>query len=83
MTSRTDFDLAPEIAALCDDAKLWLDLAAVVAWSMGVTLPEGIAAMLRNQQRIYTGYMPEPQRRNVLHRMYCDGLLVRPLRRAA
>jgi hypothetical protein len=38
-----------------------------------VTVPQGIAA-LAAEQRIYTGYMPEPQRRDVAHRAYRDGL---------
>lgn len=81
MTSMIDprFALDPAIDALCDQAVAWLSMTVVVAWRLGTTVPQGIAAMLRQEQRVYTGYMPKSVRRNVRHRMYCDGLLTRPL----
>lgn len=63
--------LDPEISALCDDAANWLSMVAMSAQCMGVTIAQGIAALM---PRIATGYMPAPQRRAVAHRAYCDGL---------
>jgi hypothetical protein len=73
------FALDMDIAALCDDAAAWLTMASMCAQAMGVSLPEGIAAMLRSQTRIHTGYMPEAQRKNLAHRMYRDGVKIKPL----
>lgn len=79
-TSTIDLDpsVDPELAALCDDAAGWLMTATASAAVLGIPLPEGIARMLG---RVHTGYMPEPQRRNVKHRALRDGLRTRKLAR--
>jgi hypothetical protein len=73
------FALDPAIATMCDDAQVWMTMAAMSAMVMGLTLAQGIDAMLRDQTRIYTGYMSEEQRRAVRHRMYCDGVMTPPV----
>ena len=67
------FALDPFIAALCDEAAAWLTMVATCAAGMGGTVAQGITALLA-AERMHTGYQPEPQRRNVRHRMYRDGL---------
>jgi hypothetical protein len=74
------FTLDPDIAALCDEAASWLCMAANAAALMGMTLAQGIVAML---PRLHTGYMPAPQRRAVAHRAYSDGLRTPPRRETA
>lgn len=69
--SADPFALDSTIAELCDVAAVWLCQVAVCARAFARTTPEGIAALM---PRVYTGYMPEPVRRNVRHRLYRDGL---------
>ena len=77
MVQPMDTQLDPEIAALADAAQGWLACAAACAAMLECTLPHGIEAMLvqeRASERLYTGYMPEEQRRDMRHRLYSEGL---------
>jgi len=81
MADALTFD--PDIAALCDEApepmSPWTLAWVTMARANSVT-PEDArdsfyaAAVGQMYPRPHTGYMPEPQRRNVRHRLYCDGL---------
>jgi len=74
------FALDPEIAVLCDDAADWLSVAAQAASNMGLTLAQGIVAML---PRPSSGYMPKAQRSAVAHRLYSGGIRKPPRRMTA
>lgn len=72
--------LDADIARMCDDAATWLACAAATAALMGLTLAQGIVAML---PRVFTGYRPAAQRRAVAHRLYSEGLVKPPRRETA
>jgi hypothetical protein len=80
MTDANHFALDPAIAAMCDEACIWLGCVAGAAMMRGLTIPQGIEAL---RPRVHTGYMPAAQRSAVAHRAYRDGLRTPPKRPTA
>ncbi len=80
MADQLPLESDPEMLALLDSAKLWLDQSAVCASMLGITTPEGIASMM---PRLHTGYAPEAQRRAARHGLYVAGIRKAPRRETA
>ena len=59
--------------------ELWLVWCSCAAQALGLTLEQGLVAQVQARKpRLYTGYMPEQQRRAVRHNLYTDGIRKAP-----
>ena len=74
------FTLDPWLIDECAKAAVWLWQVEIAAGQLGLTVPEGIDAL---RPRLHTGYMPKPQRRDLRHRTFRDGLRTAPRRPTA
>ena len=72
--------LDPSIAALADSASTWLLSALMVGLGCGLTLPQTIDQL---RPRVFTGYLPEAQRKAVKHGLYSMGVSKPPKRPTA